>query len=77
MKAILAHWSRFWFREVDALPFALVRVGLGLAALQLWVGTIPLVRRYYSDVGEYLIADAARWGSEWVTRFLMVDPLGS
>lgn len=70
-------WNRFWFAEVSALPFGLARIGLSLAGLQLWVATVPLVRRYYSDAGQYPIAEARGWGSEWASRFLMPDVLGS
>lgn len=70
-------WSRFWFAPVDARPFALVRIGVALAGLQLWAGTLPLARHFYSDAGEFPIAAARAWSVEHVARFLMLDALGS
>lgn len=70
-------WNRFWFREVDGLPLGVARVGFALASLFLWVETVPLLRRYYSDAGEFPIAGARRWGPEWISRFLMPEALGS
>jgi hypothetical protein len=70
-------WNRFWFREVDGLPLGAARVGIALAGVVLWCGTLPLVRHFYSDAGEFPIAAARSWSVEWVARFLMPDPLGA
>jgi len=70
-------WNRFWFREVDGLPLGLARIGFALAALFLWLETVPLLRPYYSDAGEFPIEGARSWGPEYVSRFLMPDVLGS
>lgn len=74
---VAAAWSAFWFDEVDARPFALVRIGVALAGLQLWAGTLPLVHHFYSDAGELPIAVSRVWSSEYAARFLMPDALGA
>lgn len=70
-------WNRFWFAGTDGLPLGVVRIGFALSALYVWLETAPILRRYYSDAGELPIADARRWGTEWVSRWLMPDALGS
>ncbi len=75
-RAVPRGWDRFWFREVDALPFAVARVGIALAGLVLWAGTLPLLRYFYSDAGEFPIGAARAWSSELVPRLLMPDALG-
>ena len=76
MARVAAAWNRFWFDEVGGTPFALARIGVALAGLQLWLGTVPILRQFYSDAGEFPIAEARGWSAEWVARFLMPDSLG-
>lgn len=75
--ALAGSWNRFWFAGTDGLPLGVVRIGFALAALYVWLETAPILRRYYTDAGELPIADARRWGTEWVSRWLMPDALGS
>lgn len=72
-----AAWNRFWFRSVDGTAFALVRIGVAAAGLQLWSGTLPLVRQLYSDAGEMPIEVARSWSRELVGRWLMPDAMGA
>jgi hypothetical protein len=76
MARLAAAWNRFWFDDVGGTPFALARVGIALAGMQLWFGMVPLMRQFYSDAGEFPIAEARTWSAEWVARFLMPDVLG-
>lgn len=76
-RRVAGAWNRFWFREVDGLPLGAARIGFGLASLAFWIETVPLLRRYYADAGEFPISAARRWGPEYVSRFLMPDALGS
>ncbi|MFQ5538155.1 MAG: HTTM domain-containing protein [Gemmatimonadota bacterium] len=68
---------RFWFGEVDARPFAAVRMTVAGAGIFLWFGTVRTLLRYYSDAGEFPIEAARGWSSEWVARFAMPDWLGA
>ncbi len=77
LRALWARWNRLWFRSVDGTSFALVRIGVSVAGWVLWFGTLPLLRHFYSNLGEFPISAARRWGPEYVTRFLMPDVLGS
>lgn len=70
-------WNRFWFAEVDGLPLGLARVGIALGSFGSWVGTAPLLRQYYSDLGEFPIEGARTWSVEYAARFLMPDVLGA
>lgn len=76
-RSVRGAWNRFWFREVDGLPLGAVRIAHAAAALFVWIETAPLLKRYYSDAGEFPIVGARRWGPEYVTRFFMLDVLGS
>ena len=76
-RPLTAAWNRFWFAERDGLPLGLVRIGFASASLCFWAGMVPWLRTYYSDAGEFPIAFARLWGSEWIGRFLMPDALGA
>lgn len=76
-RALAGAWNRFWFEEVDGMPFALARIGIALSGIQLWVATIPIVRQFYTDFGELPIAEARRWSAEFVAQWLMPDFMGA
>lgn len=69
-------WNRFWFEEVDPTPFALTRIGVAAAGWVLWIGTLPLIRQYYSDQGEFPIAVARGWSAEYMARVGMPEAFG-
>lgn len=69
-------WSRFWFREVDGAGLAAVRVAFAAPALYFWLGTAPVLRRYYSDRGEFPIAAARIWSPDVWARVAMPEVLG-
>jgi len=70
-------WNRFWFEAVDGTPLGLTRIGVACAGLVLWAGTLPLLRHFYSDQGEFPIAAARGWSAEYIGRYLMPDALGT
>ena len=72
----LAAWNRFWFDEVDAVPFALTRIATAMAGLYLWVGTAPILLRYYTDEGEFSIAMARDWAPFVGAEIALPDFLG-
>lgn len=76
LRRIWDAWCRFWFREVDGTPLALVRIAFTVPALYWWFGTTPVLRRYYSDAGEFPIVAARAWGHELWYRLAMPDMLG-
>lgn len=74
---VAAAWNHFWFADVEGLPLGMARVGIAAAGLVSWIGTAPLLRHYYSDLGEFPIEGARAWSAEYAARFLMPDALGA
>ncbi len=77
IRRIPGAWSRFWFARVDPLPLAVLRVGVAVSGIYLWAGMIPVLRRYYSDLGEFPLSAAREWSTEWAARVLLPGFAGS
>lgn len=72
-----AAWERFWFEERDGLPLGVIRIGVAACGLLFWLGTGRHLGRFYTDAGEFPIAAARTWGSEWLSRVVFPDALGA
>ena len=70
-------WNRFWFAEVDGRPLGLARMGIAVAGLVHWLGSVPTVRQFYSDAGAFPIAAARTWSRELAAQYLMPDFMGA
>ena len=72
-----AGWNRFWFREMDSLPLGVFRILIAWAGLYVCGANAVLLPEFYSDGGQLPIRLSRAWMDAYMSRFGMIDALGS
>jgi predicted DCC family thiol-disulfide oxidoreductase YuxK len=75
LAAVLRAFDRALFAEVDARPFAALRIAVGALAFLTFFGLYPVVEFFHSDAG-WLPADRAlAFGQSWSLLYVFTSPL--